>query len=166
MGVEYYADVGFGFVVSMKALDKGFLRTRKPKFEMQPRYNERTGERMADVEVEVERGYDYYLLDGEEYDSQDLYGFADAIAQKVGAHEGCIIGDQNCGPEHLDIAFCVSVKRVPKTGFDGGKFNVGSDYYLTDLFSKTHKFPKIQAALRKLGLKVGAPRVVQIWGAT
>jgi hypothetical protein len=163
MGTEYYADVGFGFVIDRKDFDKAFLKSVPDKTEMQPRYDPKTGERVEDASVVVEHGYDYYLIDGKEYD-EDVYTLLDALAKKVGADTGCVIGDQNCDPGSTAFAFCVHVKRVEDSGLEGGKFDVGRDCYLNDLFSKQDLFPEIQAALKKLGIKVGVPRVVQVWG--
>ncbi len=160
MGTEYHVSMAFGYVIDRDAIDKQFVQTTPDKTESQPRWDPKTGQPAEPDIVVVEYGGDNLVLDGEEY-GEDWYEFLDDLAKKVGADEASCANDPD--GDATDVCVGIRPKRVPHTGTDGMQLSVGPDYYLNDLIAKADRLPDIKKKLQKLGLKVGAPRVVQIW---
>jgi hypothetical protein len=151
MSTDYDADIAVGYIINLSAIPKKLIKKLPEITHMEDRYDEKTGRKLPDqVEVVDSEERSVYIFDRSEYDEDNE--FLDALAAKVGGEHG-----YNGNFASDDLVHWIGPK-IPKSERNCEEAGYGLEWLAT----KTENIRAIGAKLRKLGFKVGKPRVVPI----
>ncbi len=103
-------------------------------YEMQPRYDTRTGNKTSEVKVLVKQRVAYFVFKDIRHDADDPYGFAEEVAEKYGCFAEC---------DRDEEVFYIGIKLV-QTDYDYGNVDlINDEVSLEDIKSAFKKAKKI-----------------------
>ena len=152
MGIDRDYCLAIGYEVNESVIEDLFLRESPEKSHMEPRWDPRTGERVADEKVIDERTEQVFIYQGHEF------AFLEELLDKV-----CSDHDMNywihgwecdrdfvIGPNFAGLREDLSLEATP---------NVTGRFEMKDIPRVVHELERIKKVLTDLGLEVGIPVV-------
>jgi hypothetical protein len=158
MGVDYNVELAVGFRLDNDQLQKKFMRKEPVIKRTEPRFDQRTGKRMA-PEVVLEGGATYFEFKGERLD--DLEQLVDAICRRVQAEQwmgGSMFGDE---PFEFEYVVGPRIERI-KNDREDGHITVSGEVEFNTLIGSRRALRRIKRSLAKLGIRTGEAVVVPL----
>jgi len=166
MSTYYSFGLAVGFGISGKELFRQLGKPRKEKSHEEPRFDPKTGvetwkEKVVDesAAIAVQFGGKTYAMGlgrDDEPDESDLTSLVKAISKRV----GCAYNVSSSYEGECFVVFeAPGRKRSRGSVISSYGLDVDAPLPLDSVAAASKALPKIGAALKKLGLKVGSPKV-------